>query len=193
MMAGLRPLTGRGRYIPLRSGISFMAGGLTVLALPPFSWLIVVPVAFSALFLVLRQVSTVPAFFIGWVFGMGQFGIGISWIAESFYVDAERFGALAIPAVAGLSAGLAIFPGMAAMLFATIMQRRAFGGIAANLLFATCWAVTEWLRGHILTGFPGTLPLMPLSTMPPCANPPLGSEATVWAFSRSSSAYCQVC
>ena len=157
MMAGLRPLTGRGRYIPLRSGISFMAGGLTVLALPPFSWLIVVPVAFSALFLVLRQVSTVPAFFIGCVFGMGQFGIGISWIAESFYVDAERFGALAIPAVAGLSAGLAIFPGMAAMLFATIMQRRAFGGIAANLLFATCWAVTEWLRGHILTGFPWNL------------------------------------
>ncbi|SPJ25652.1 apolipoprotein N-acyltransferase [Palleronia abyssalis] len=157
MMTGLQPLTGRGRYIPLRSGISFMAGGLTVLALPPFSWLIVFPVAFSALFLMLRQVSAAPAFFIGWVFGMGQFGFGVSWIAESFYVDSERFGALAIPAVAGLSAGLAIFPGMAAMLFAAIMQRRAFGGIAAGLLFATCWVVTEWLRGHILTGFPWNL------------------------------------
>ena len=146
MMAGLRPLTGRGRYIPLRSGISFAAGGLTVLTLPPFSWLIVVPVAFSALFLVLRQVSTAPAFFIGWVFGMGQFGFGVSWIAESFYVDAERFGALAIPAVAGLSAGLAIFPAIAAMLFATIMQRRAVGGITAGLLLATCWVAAEWLR-----------------------------------------------
>ncbi|HIF78127.1 MAG TPA: apolipoprotein N-acyltransferase, partial [Sulfitobacter sp.] len=63
---------------------------------------------------------------------MGQFGIGISWIAESFYVDSERFGALAIPAVAGLSAGLAIFPAIAAMLFATVMQRRAVGGITAG-------------------------------------------------------------
>jgi apolipoprotein N-acyltransferase len=157
MMTGLPPLTGRDRSIPLCSGISFAAGGLTVLSLPPFSWLIAVPVAFSALFLVLRQVSMAPAFFIGWVFGMGQFGFGISWIAESFYVDSERFGVLAIPAVAGLSAGLSIFPGMAAMLFAAIMQRRDVGGITAGLLFATCWVAAEWLRGHVLTGFPWNL------------------------------------
>ncbi|MDD9739289.1 hypothetical protein PVW47_05815 [Marinovum sp. SP66] len=138
-------------------GLALVAGGLTVLTLPPFSWLMAVPVAFSVLFIVLRNISTSRAFLVGWAFGLGQFGIGISWIAESFYVDAERFGALAIPAVAGLSAGLAIFPGMAAMLFAAIMQRRAFGGIAAGLLFATCWVVTEWLRGHILTGFPWNL------------------------------------
>lgn len=157
MMTGLPQLTGGGRYIPLQSGISFAAGGLTVLALPPFSWLIAVPVAFSALFLVLRRVSTAPAFFIGWVFGMGQFGFGIFWIAESFYVDSERFGALAIPVVAGLPAGLAIFPAMSAMLFAAIMQRQGAGRIAAGLLIATFWAATEWLRGHILTGFPWQL------------------------------------
>ena len=138
-------------------GLALVAGGLTVLTLPPFSWLIAVPVAFSVLFIVLRNISTSRAFLVGWAFGLGQFGIGISWIAESFYVDAERFGALAIPAVAGLSAGLAIFPGMAAMLFAAIMQRRAVGGIAAGLLFATCWVATEWLRGHVLTGFPWNL------------------------------------
>ncbi|KRS14148.1 apolipoprotein N-acyltransferase [Roseovarius indicus] len=138
-------------------GLALAAGGLTVLTLPPFSWLIAVPVAFSVLFIVLRNISTSRAFLVGWAFGLGQFGIGISWIAESFYVDAERFGALAIPAVAGLSAGLAIFPGMAALLFAAIMQRRAFGGIAAGLLFASCWVATEWLRGHVLTGFPWNL------------------------------------
>ena len=157
MMTGLAHMSVWGHYIPLRSGISFVAGGLTVLALPPFSWLIAVPVAFSALFLILRQVSTAHAFFIGWVFGIGQFGFGISWIAESFYVDAERFAALAIPAVAGLSAGLAIFPAMAAALYAVIAQRRPLGGIAASLLLATCWVATEWLRGHVLTGFPWNL------------------------------------
>lgn len=157
MMAGLRPLTGRGRCFPLRSGISFVAGGLTVLALPPFSWLIAVPVAFSALFLVLRQVSTARAFLIGWAYGVGQFGLGIFWIAESFYVDAERFGALAIPAVAGLSAGLAIFPALAAAFFAHIAQRRRVADIQAGLLLATCWVAAEWLRGHFLTGFPWNL------------------------------------
>ena len=148
-----------------------MAGGLTVLALPPFSWLIAVPVAFSALFLVLGQVSTARAFLIGWVFGMGQFLFGISWIAESFYVDSERFGALAIPVVAGLSAGLAIFPAIAAMLFATIMQRRAVGGITAALLLATCWVAAEWLRGHVLTGFPWNLAAYALVEHAPLRQP----------------------
>ncbi|MDD9727682.1 apolipoprotein N-acyltransferase [Roseovarius sp. SK2] len=140
-----------------RIGLALVAGGLTVLTLPPFSWLIAVPVSFSVLFIVLRNISTSRAFLVGWAFGLGQFGIGISWIAESFYVDAERFGALAIPAVVGLSAGLAIFPASAAMLFAAIMQHRVLHGIKAGLLLATCWMATEWLRGHVLTGFPWNL------------------------------------
>ena len=170
-MTGWLQLTGCSRCFPLRSGISFMAGGLTVLTLPPFSWIIAVPVAFSALFLVLMQVSTARAFVIGWIFGMGQFLFGISWIAESFYVDSERFGALAIPAVAGLSAGLAIFPAIAAMLFATVMQRRAVGGITAGLLLATCWVAAEWLRGHVLTGFPWNLAAYALVEHAPLRQP----------------------
>ena len=150
-------MTGPKHGLLRRLGFAFLAGGLTVLALPPFSWLMTVPVAFSALFLVLRNASVLPAFLIGWAYGVGQFGLGIFWIAESFYVDAERFGALAIPAVTGLSAGLAIFPAMAATLFAVIMRRRAVDAMAAGLLLATCWVAAEWLRGHVLTGFPWNL------------------------------------
>ncbi len=150
-------LVGRDSNLLWPMGLACMAGGLTVLTLPPFSLLIAVPVAFSALFLVLRNASTLRAFLVGWAFGLGQFGLGISWIAESFYVDAERFGALALPAVAGLSAGLAIFPAIAAALFAGLAQRRPLSGIAASLLLATCWVAGEWLRGHVLTGFPWNL------------------------------------
>jgi apolipoprotein N-acyltransferase len=140
-----------------RMSLACMAGGLTVLSLPPFSWLIAVPVAFSALFLVLRNISTWRAFLVGWAFGVGQFVLGVSWIAESFYVDAERFGALALPAVAGLSAGLAVFPAIATVLFAIVVQRRPVGGIVASLLLASSWVAAEWLRGHVLTGFPWNL------------------------------------
>lgn len=138
-------------------GLACLAGGLTVLSHPPFSWLIAVPVAYSGLFLLLRHVSATRAYLVGWAFGVGQFGVGISWISESFYVDAERFGAMAIPAVAGLSAGLAIFPAMSAALFATIAQRRQLDGLVASLWLATCWVAGEWLRGHVLTGFPWNL------------------------------------
>ena len=157
MKPGLRKFLGGDHSLLPRMGLACMVGGLTVLTLPPFSWLVAVPVAFSAFFLLLRNLSALHALLVGWAFGLGQFGFGISWIAESFYVDAERFAALAIPAVAGLSAGLAVFPAMAAALFAVIAQRRPLGAIAASLLLATCWVATEWLRGHVLTGFPWNL------------------------------------
>ena len=149
----------RDRVIPLPSRIivAVAVGGLTVLTLPPFSILLLVPIAYATLLVLLRHLSVAKAALVGWAFGFGQFGFGLSWIAESFYVDAERFAALAIPAVAVLSAGLAIFPAVAAALFARVARRRAIGGVTACLLFATCWTAAEWLRGHVLTGFPWNL------------------------------------
>ena len=82
-----------------RMTLGFAAGALTVLTFPPLSILLLVPVAYSALFVGLRDLSFGRASLVGCAFGFGQFGFGISWIAESFYVEAERFGALAIPAV----------------------------------------------------------------------------------------------
>ena len=82
-----------------RMTLGFVAGALTVLTFPPFSLLLLVPVAYSALFVGLRDLSFGRAFLVGWAFGLGQFGFGISWIAESFYVEDRRFGTMAIPAV----------------------------------------------------------------------------------------------
>lgn len=141
----------------LRMALAGAAGGLSVLSLPPFSFLIAVPLAYSTLFLALRTLAPWRALLVGWAFGFGQFGFGISWIAESFYVDAERFGALAVPSVAGLSAGLALFPALAAALYTRLGRLLRAEGIAASLLLATCWTAGEWLRGHVLTGFPWNL------------------------------------
>ena len=137
--------------------LAFVAGGLTVTSLPPFSILILVPVAFSTLFLVLDRLSTRRGFLVGWAFGVGQFSVGTFWITESFYVDSESFGALALPAIATLSAGLAIFPAIATTLFAWLCRCCLSGSIARCLLLATTWTVAEWLRGHLLTGFPWNL------------------------------------
>lgn len=129
------------------------AGAVAVLALPPFSLLLALPVGFSILFWLLQGSQTKGAFGLGYAFGFGYFGFGVSWIAESFYVDAERFGWMAVPAVAGLSAGLALFPALATVGFRTLGQK----GLSSAVAFATCWTGAEWLRGHILTGFPWNL------------------------------------
>ncbi|MEL6828540.1 MAG: apolipoprotein N-acyltransferase [Pseudomonadota bacterium] len=132
-------------------------GALTVLTLPPFSNLILAPATYGALFLILRGLRPVHATVSGWAFGLGYFGGGMSWIAESFLVEADRFGQLAIPAIAGLSAALAVFPALACLMFALLARRGMAEGAAGPLLLATCWTATEWLRGHALTGFPWNL------------------------------------
>ena len=146
------------RHSVLPHGVgAFIAGAAAVLTLPPFSILALGPAAYGALFLLVRDRIPLVAGAMGWLFGLGYFGFGLSWIAESFQIDAERFGALAIPAVAGLSALLALFPALAMALFILLCRSRLVGGVVASFLFAACWAGAEWLRGHVLTGFPWNL------------------------------------
>ena len=133
--------------------MAFAGGALAVLGLPPFSIPPLAMLAYAALFLLVLGGGAWRAMGIGWAFGLGHFAFGLSWIAESFTVDPERFGWMAVPAVAGLSAVLALFPGLACAAFARLRVR----GVTGATLFAACWTVAEWLRGHVLTGFPWNL------------------------------------
>ena len=90
------------------------------------------------------------AFGVGWWWGFGYFLAGLWWLGAAFLVEADEF-AWALPlGVVGLPAALAIFPGLGFMI-AWLLWRPGAGrlfALAAGLSFA------EWLRGHILTGFP---------------------------------------
>lgn len=139
---------------------AFLAGAATVLALPPFNifpvcW-ISIPVLIwlidgaaapegSGLFARIR-----PAAAVGWWFGFGYFVAGLWWIGVSFLIEAATFAWLLPVAVVAFPAGLAILWALGiavARLFWT-------DGWPRVLVFAVVMTVVEWLRGHILTGFP---------------------------------------
>ena len=94
------------------------------------------------------------AFFRGWLAGLGYFAVGVWWIVEPFMVDAETQGWMAPFALVFLAGGLALFWGAAALLYRALKPQ----GLARVLVFAGCLAGAEWLRGHVLTGFPWDLP-----------------------------------
>jgi apolipoprotein N-acyltransferase len=147
------------------SGIAFAAGAALVMALPPYSILPLALIAFAVLVTLLRGASWPVALRLGYLFGLGQFVPGLFWITESFQVEADRFGWLALPAVFGLAALLAVFPALACA-FAARMTRV---GLPLALSLATGWTGFEWLRGHVLTGFPWNLAAYTLADWLPFA------------------------
>ncbi len=90
---------------------------------------------------------------IGWGFGFGYFFVSLYWIGSSFLVEFDKFG-WALPfAITLLPAGLALFYSAAFALCAALWVR----GPERLIIFASVIYALDWLRGHILTGFPWNL------------------------------------
>jgi len=162
-------------------GLSLIAGALAALAMPPLYWL---PLAIVGIvvFVWLWDASTTPreALMRGWAWGLGHFAVGSYWIVEAFYVPPADYGPLGVPIVAGLSVVLGFFPGIAAASARWLVRRwPAFGGRYRRLLLlAITWAIAEWLRGHIFTGYPWN----PLAHVWAFATPLLQGAALVGVY-----------
>lgn len=90
------------------------------------------------------------AFATGWWFGFGYFLAGLYWIGMALLVEADQFGWLLPFAVVMIPAGLALFTALGAT-FARLIWTP---GASRILAFAVGLGAAEWLRGHVLTGFP---------------------------------------
>ena len=136
--------------------IAGLAGALSSLAMAPFNLWPVLFVTFPAMVWLIdgagagRFNGVTSAAIAGWWFGFGYFVPGLYWIGYAFLVDASTFGWLLPFAVCGLPAYLALFPAAGFGLARAIWPR----GAARILALAAALTVSEWLRGHVLTGFP---------------------------------------
>ncbi|WP_417803600.1 apolipoprotein N-acyltransferase [Thalassospira lucentensis] len=137
-----------------RRFVLLIAGAVAVLALPPFFVIPVLPICFAVLLWTLEGVRcNKGALSAGWWFGTGHFAAGFYWISHAFLVQPEVYGWMIPFALLGLGGGLAIFP----MLAVWASWRLTTGLVQRAVMLAVLWSVAEYLRGHILTGFPWNL------------------------------------
>lgn len=158
IFAGLvRALAGWRRLV-----VAAGAGAASVLALAPIYFVPVLCITLPLLVWLIdgvvqrtqnRRRAAWHVFCAGWAFGFGYFLAGLYWVGNAFLVDADTFGWM-IPFVAVLfPGGLAVFPG-AAFAAATPFWTRGWPRIG---IFAVAFIAEEYVRGHVLTGFPWNL------------------------------------
>lgn len=171
----------------LRSSIlSMLAGALLPLAFAPANFFPLAIIAPAILFWLWLDSTPKRAFITGYLFGLGFFGVGISWVVISFY----RFGGmgltLSVIATLLFVLFLALFPA-----FLGWLSRRYTGRLSQSfyllLLLPAGWVLFEWVRGWILTGFPW-LHLGNSQTDSPLVGlaPVLGVYGISWALTFTS-------
>ena len=131
---------------------AFLAGAASAFAFEPLGLWPLLPVAFAVLCeFICRSKSIGRALFIGWAFGVGQFVVGLNWIATAFTYQAAMPAWLGWIAVVLLSLYLAIYPALATGLAWRFGRE---DRVVLVTVLGGAWAITEWLRGTMFTGFP---------------------------------------
>ena len=133
--------------------IALLAGVLLPLSFSPFHLYPIAVVSLALLFLCWQGTDPKQAAFRGFLFGLGMFGVGVSWV----YVAIHDFGNASMP-LAVLLTGL--FVSFFALYIATIawgvrkLSIKPFTTIDYVFLLPIVWLGFEWFKGWFLTGFP---------------------------------------
>ena len=135
--------------------IPFFLGIFTSFSLPPYNFLIINFITFPILllFVISNFKKKWTSFNIGWIFGFGYFISNLYWITHSLTFDSTfkpliPFAFIIIPLFLGL------FYGFVTFVCSFFKLEKNFFTI---LIFATIFALIEFIRGFILSGFPWNL------------------------------------
>jgi apolipoprotein N-acyltransferase len=132
--------------------VALASGTLTAyLSFAPVGWWWFAFIGMGALaYLVREATSTKAGALIGFVFGLGYFVAGVSWVRISMHEFGNMPIALAWFSAILFASYLAIYPMLACAFTAWAKPKSPF---FFAFVFASAWAFTEYLRAHLFTGF----------------------------------------
>lgn len=129
-----------------------LSGAVFCLGLAPFDLWPLTGVSIAVLFWLLTGTSR-PVL-VAWLYGVGKFGAGASWIYVSINVYGNAPPPLALFLVVLFVALVSfLFCLPIGYLYGRLRSQTAVGGSEA-LLFVGCWGLLAWVSTWLLTGFP---------------------------------------
>ncbi|WP_417223571.1 apolipoprotein N-acyltransferase [Amphritea sp.] len=152
--------------------LATIAGALAPLSLAPFDYWYLGGVSVALLFTLLHNCAPRIGGWLGWCYGLGFFGSGVSWV----FVSIHEYGNASTLLAGSMTA---LFVAALAILFA--IQIWLYTRLFRNLIgFCALWLLFEWLRSWLFTGFPWLYLGYGLVDTPLAVFAPLGG---VWLLS----------
>ncbi|RLJ67888.1 apolipoprotein N-acyltransferase [Sulfurisoma sediminicola] len=133
---------------------ALLLGAATVLGFAPFGLFPLPLLTLALLFRMWRKAPTPrTAAWLGFVWGLGFFLAGVSWVYVSLHDVGGMIAPLAAFATLLFCSYLALFPALAGYLFRRLADNTP-RPLRDAFLIAGLWTLAEWLRGTLFTGFP---------------------------------------
>lgn len=135
--------------------LAVCCGLVLPLSFAPTDWWQTAVLTLAIVYALIQRVTPRQAFWLGWLFGLGYFGIGVHWV----YFSLHLFGEAIAPLAAGLTLVfvlvMTLFPAFTA--YAWVRLKQADRPLLNAALFAALWVLAELLRGKLMGGFPWIL------------------------------------
>lgn len=132
--------------------IALLAGGLMPLAFAPFGLFPLAILSLAILFGLCLESSPARSFKTGLIYGLGYFGVGISWVQISIHQFGLPVLAFSISVTILFVLVIALFPALTvwcAERFFRVSRR-----IKLLVVLPVWWVIFEWVRSWLFTGFP---------------------------------------
>ena len=170
--------------------IAAALGAVTVAGFAPFYLFPLPLLSFAALFLLWQRApSGRDAALLGFAFGLGWFGAGVSWI----YISLNMFGAMPAPLAAAATLLLCAYLALHPALIGWLSRRFAIPAALNWIVFVpAAFTLIEWVREWLFTGFPWLNPGYSQAPLSPLAGyaPILGLHGITLLLFATAGALC---
>lgn len=139
----------------LKLFLTFFAGAIGPLGFAPFHMPGFTILSIAFLYSSILSGSNKEGFLLGFLWGIGFFGIGVSWIIISIHDYGELNYLFSGLVTLAFILYLSLFPAIVTYVYRLLQWDD--NPFLSCLLFCTLWCLSEYLRSFLLTGFPWLL------------------------------------
>lgn len=152
------------KIIYSKSMLMILLGMLSVFGYAPFHYPGLTILSMAFVYANILQASPKQALYQGFCFGIGFFGLGVSWVIVSIHDYGQLNYLLSSLITLVFIIYLSLFPACSTLVFKILELKK--NPILSLFLFSAIWCLSEYVRASLFTGFPWLLIGTPLVDTP---------------------------